>query len=103
MANYTVIAANRVDSQLIQHIRFLAQVSISAARRFRKEYAEILDRLEENPYQFPWETDPNLPENLYRKALFASWYKALFIIENNKVYLDAVVDCRQSVDAYHIF
>lgn len=102
MAKYTVIAASRVERQLIRHIRFLAQVSVPAARRFRRDYAELLDRLEENPFQFPAETDPNLPENLYRRALFARWYKALFLVESDKVYLDAVVDCRQSVDAYDL-
>ena len=102
MLGHTVIAASRVDGQLLRHIRFLSQVSVSAAKRFRREYAEILDRLEENPFQFPPETDLNLPENMYRKALFARWYKALFLVENDKVYLDAVVDCRQSVDAYEL-
>ena len=102
MARYTVIAASRVDGQLLRHVRFLSQVSVPTAKRFRNEYAEILDRLEENPFQFPPETDPNLPENMYRKALFARWYKALFLVENDRVYLDAVVDCRQSVDAFDL-
>ena len=46
--------------------------------------------------------DPNLPEDIYHKAIFAKWYKALFMIDTNSriVYLDAVVDCRQSSDAY---
>ena len=103
MSGYTVIIANRVDTQLVQHIEFLARVSLSAARRFRAEYADILGRLEENPFQFPLETDLNLPKNMYRKALFARWYKALFLVENNKIFLDVVVDCRQSVDSYDLF
>ena len=102
MACYTVIIASRVDSQLIQHIRFLANVSLPAAKRFRKEYSEILARLEENPFQFPLDTDPNLPEDMYRKALFARCYKALFMVENKIVYLDAVVDCRQSTTTYDL-
>lgn len=100
MARYTVIVASRVDRQLLRHIRFITQVSIPTARRFRDEYAQILKRLEENPFQFPPETDPNLPENMYHKALFARWYKVLFIVENGKVFLDSVVDCRQSTDSY---
>ena len=102
MPSYTVITARRVSSQLIRHVEFPARVSIPAARRFRKEFAETLDRLEENPFQFPLETDPNLPENLYRKALFARWYKALFLIDGNIVYLDAIVDCRQNVDEFDL-
>ncbi len=97
MPKYTVITASRVDGQLVRHTGFLARVSVPAARRFRDEYAGILDRLEENPLQFPYETDPNLPDGLYRKAVFAKWYKALFIVEENCVFLDAVVDCRQSI------
>jgi plasmid stabilization system protein ParE len=95
MAKYSVILSSRVEAQLLQHMEFLARVSVPAAKRFREEYARILDRLEDNPHQFPVETDPNLPAGLYRKALFAKRYKALFSIVENLVYLDAVVDCRQ--------
>jgi hypothetical protein len=95
MAKYTVILSSRVEAQLRKHMEFLARVSIPAAKRFRAEYARILDRLENNPHQFPLETDPNLPAGLYREALFARRYKALFSIAEDTVYLDAVVDCRQ--------
>jgi plasmid stabilization system protein ParE len=95
MAKYSVILSSRVEAQLLQHMEFLARVSVPAAKRFREEYARILDRLEDNPHQFPVETDPNLPTGLYRKALFAKRYKALFSIVEDLVYLDAVVDCRQ--------
>ena len=102
MSRYTVIIASRVDSQLIRHIRFLSNVSLPAAKRFRKEYSETLDHLEENPFQFPADTDPNLPEDMYRKALIARCCKAMFMVENKNVYLDAVVDCRRSAAAYDL-
>jgi hypothetical protein len=99
MAKYTVVTARRVDQQLVRHIQFLSRVSVPAAKRFRNEYADILERLESTPLQFPLNMDPNLPDGLYHKALFARWYKALFLIEADCVYLDAVVDCRQSIDS----
>ena len=102
MAKYTVVTARRVDQQLMRHIQFLSRVSVPAAKRFRNEYADILERLESNPLQFPLDTDPNLPDGLYHKALFARWYKALFLIEADCVYLDAVVDCRQSIDSLEL-
>ena len=103
-AKYTVIPSSRVDSQLLRHTRFISRVSISAARRFRDEFAKVLDALEQNPLQFPPETDSNLPEGMYHKAFFAKWYKALFMIDSQNfiVYLDAVVDCRQSTDSYEL-
>ena len=102
MGKYRIITAGKVDSQLLRHVEFLSRVSIPAAKRFRNDFAEILDRLEDNPYQFPEDTDPNLPNGLYHKALFAKWYKALFIVVDETVYLDAVIDCRQSVDSYNL-
>ena len=99
-AKYTVIPASHVDRQLVQHIQFITRVSVKAARTFRDEFEKVLDKLEENPLEFPFDTDPNLPSELYHKAIFAKWYKALFIVEGNIVYLDAVVDCRQSTDSY---
>ena len=76
---YTVIFASRVDAQLLKHVEFLARVSIPAAKAFRSKFAEILAQLEENPFLFPPETDPNLPAGLYRKALFAKRYKACLL------------------------
>ena len=38
-----------------------------------------------------------MPEGQYRKAIFAKWYKALFMVEDQTVYLDAVVDGRMDV------
>ena len=98
MKSYSVIVASRADEMLLRHMEFLARVSLPAAKRFRKEFASLLEELKQN--QFPWETDPNLPEHTYRKALFFRRYKALFLVEESNVYLDAVVDCRQDIAGF---
>lgn len=95
MINYTVIVSRRADEMLIRHARFLAQVRVSAAKRMTAEFAKVLDTLEQNPFQFPAETDYNLPDGAYRKALFSKWYKVIFSVSGDTVYLDAVLDCRQ--------
>jgi len=59
------------------------------------EFSKILDALEQNPFQFPQETEYDLPGETYRKALFSKWYKAIFSVSEDTVYLDAVLDCRQ--------
>lgn len=79
---------------LLRHTEFLSRVSVPATKMFYKELERTLRRIEDNPYQFPQEEDLNLPPEKYRKAIFATWYKALFTIEEQAVYLDAVVDCR---------
>lgn len=100
MGKYTVVVSRRADEMLIRHARFLAQVRVSAARRMTSEFADVLDELEQNPYQFPVELDCNLPGGAYRKALFSKWYKAIFSVAENTVYLDAVLDCRQDNTNY---
>ncbi|WP_312158937.1 hypothetical protein [Oscillibacter sp.] len=97
MAEYQIVFAKRVDQMLLRHVEFLSHVSVPAAKRFYQEFEDILHRMEENPYQFPSEEDLNLSEGQYRKALFAKWYKALFMVEGELVYLDAVVDGRMEV------
>ena len=100
MGKYTVIVSRRADEMLIRHARFLAQVRVSAARRMTAEFEKVLDILEQNPFQFPAETDYNLPDGAYRKALFSRWYKVIFSVSDDTVCLDAVLDCRQDYADY---
>lgn len=100
MSRYTVIVSRRADAMLISHVRFLANVSVPASKGLVKEFEKILDALEDNPFQFPAETEYELPPGLYRKALFCKRYKALFTVEEQIVYLDAVLDCRQDNSKY---
>lgn len=99
MSRYKVIAAPYLNGMLLEHVRFISRVSVPAAKRFRREFAELTERLAENPYQFPVLEDPNLPRDTYRKALFAKWYRAVFFVEGDCVYIDAVVDCRRDPGA----
>ena len=94
MAKYKIILAQRVDQMLLRHTEFLTRVSIPAAQRFYREFETILRKMEDNPFQFPAEEDSNLPSGRYRKALFEKWYKAVFSVSYDTIYLDAVVDCR---------
>ncbi|MPN51684.1 hypothetical protein SDC9_199333 [bioreactor metagenome] len=95
MSNYRVVVSRRADTMLVQHVKFLANVSVKAAKRLVTEYGALLDTLEHSPFQFPVEEDYNLPQGAYRKALFCKWYKALFSVGGDRVYLDAILDCRQ--------
>ena len=90
---YEVIVSRRAEQMLTSHVCFLARASVKAARRLRNEYAETLDALEDNPFQFPPADDLGLSDE-YRKALFGKRYQAIFCVESNTVYLDAVLDCR---------
>ena len=100
MGKYTVIVSKRAGTMLVRHAQFLSNVSVPTARGLVMDFQKILDSLEENPFQFPVETEYELPPGLYRKALFCKRYKALFSVEGETVYLDAVLDCRQDNAKY---
>ena len=53
-----------------------------------------MKQLKANPYLYPPCDDPNLPPNLYHKANIAKWYKVIYYIEEEQVFVEAVVDCR---------
>ena len=96
MAKFKVIFDPALDRMLLQHTEFISRVSVPAAERFLDEFEAVIQRLSENPYQFPSCDDPILADT-YRKAVFAKWYKMIFSVEDNAVYVDAVVDGRQSL------
>ena len=94
MAKYKVIVSRHVAEHLLGNIEFISNVSTEAAHRFIEEYENVITRLEDNPLQYQIDTSFNNPYK-YRRAVFARWYKCLFIVDNSVVYLDSVVDCRQ--------
>ena len=69
--------------------------SASAARMAASEFANILDASETYPFQFSAKEDYHLPKGTYRKALLCKWYEAIFSVSDDKVYLVALLDCRQ--------
>ena len=96
---YRVIVSRRAEQMLVCHTEFLTRVSIRAAKRLRDEFSGLLDELEREPRSFPPVLEPKLPGE-YCKALFEKRYQAVFCIEGDRVYLDAVLDCRMDNTAY---
>ena len=95
---YDVLVARRADAMLISHTEFLAQLSSKAARRLLAEFRKATGLIEDNPLQFPYAYEfdvPGIPPETYRKCIFYKRYKALFIVEGNNAYIDLIVDCRQ--------
>jgi hypothetical protein len=92
---YDVIVSRKADEMLVSHARFLAQVSIPAAKVLRHEFYSVLVRLKENPFQFQLEEDLGLPGGKYRRVVFAKRYKAVFSVFENSVFVDAIIDCKQ--------
>ena len=98
MGAYKVIISRRADNMLISHTEFLAKVSVSAARRLLSDFRKVTRILEDTPFQYPFADEldaPGIPFETYKKCLFDGRYKAIYLVDGDIVYIDAVVDCRQ--------
>ncbi len=92
---YQVIISERAGEMLIQHVRFLAQVSTLAAEEFRIELIEAAQSLQEFPERGSWLGNPLLPPNKYRKLLVSKRYLLIYQVKGDSVYIDYILDCRQ--------
>ena len=92
---YHVIISQRAGEMLVEHARFLAQVSPEAADKLRMNIIEGAKSLQEFPQRGSWLVDPGLPANVYRKVLVDKRYLLIYKIKDDTVYIDYVVDCRQ--------
>lgn len=95
---YNVDITHRAKCMMVKHTEFLARVSQKAARKLTADLKKMEEELSEDPYRFPFADDldaPGIPPKTYRKNLFYGRYKALFLIEGNNVFVDAIIDSRQ--------
>ncbi|MEA4926966.1 MAG: type II toxin-antitoxin system RelE/ParE family toxin [Syntrophomonadaceae bacterium] len=92
---YQVLISDEAAQMLVFHARFLAQVSETAALSLIAEFNEKTKSLEQFAERNPWLSDPLVPAGKYRKLLMAQRYLLVYQVKGDRVYVDAVVDCRQ--------
>jgi plasmid stabilization system protein ParE len=95
---YHVIISERAGEMLVQHARFLAQVSTQAAEKLRTDVIGAVKSLQEFPERGSGLANPLLPANKYRKMLVDKRYLLIYQIKDDRVYVDYMVDCRQDYD-----
>ncbi|HEY8910653.1 MAG TPA: type II toxin-antitoxin system RelE/ParE family toxin [Desulfosporosinus sp.] len=93
--HYKVIFSERAGDMLIQHVRFMAQVSPEAAEKLRAEIIEASRSLQSLPERYLELRDPALPTNKYRKMIINKRYCLVYQIKAETVYIDYILDCRQ--------
>lgn len=94
-SNYRVVVSERAAQMLVSHAAFLANVNTEAAERLTSKFVETANSLKSMPKRYPWLRGDYIPKNTYRFALFEKRYMLIFQIEEEVVYVDYVVDCRQ--------
>jgi len=92
---YDVKITDTAWEHMMEHSRFLAGVSVNAANQLVDDLLESADSLKQMPERCSWLTHDAIPFQKYRKIFFGNYHMALFQIQGNMVYINAVIDCRQ--------
>ena len=92
---YEIIVAERARRLLTAHIRFLSQVSPSAARTEREQLTNGIRSLSLMPERFPFFNTDFIIPNKYHKMFIEKWWLVLYQIKDRTVYVDYILDCRQ--------
>ena len=93
---YKVIVSKRAAQMLVESASFLAKVSVPAAeRRLVSEFEKTISSLETMPRRCPLFNAEYIPKNRYRYIIFEKRYCALFMVTEDRVYVDYVIDCRE--------
>lgn len=92
---YKVIVSDRAKRMLGVHIRFMAQVNKEAAAAKKKEIMTALRSLCKLPQRFPFFEELYITPNKYHRMFIEKWYLVLYQVQDDKVYVEYILDCRK--------
>ena len=92
---YKVIFSERASEMLLNHIRFMANVSIPAAKNLKGGIMKAVQEIVNMPNSNPWFIDEYIPKYKYRKKLVEKRYLLIYQVKDDTVYIEYILDCRQ--------
>ncbi len=95
---YKVIISDRTRQDLAAQLRFLAQLSKPAAKKLKNRLISEIRSLADCPQRYPFLQEAYLPWNKYHKLYVENWYLVLYQIQDDTVYVDWILDCRQDYE-----
>ncbi|MCL1883144.1 MAG: type II toxin-antitoxin system RelE/ParE family toxin [Defluviitaleaceae bacterium] len=93
---YTVIVDPAVNDRMYDHFEFLARVSESSAEKLLDNLVADMYSLERMPYRNPVFNRPYIKSGKYRYMVSCERYLIVYQIMDNVVYVDDIMDSRQS-------
>ena len=91
---YRVLISDKARQMMKAHVSFLAEVNPQAAEKLRVSLMEGIRSLTQMPERCPYldEEDRRSP---YRKLQIPKWYLVIYIVVDDTVYVEYIVDARQ--------
>jgi len=88
MARFNVLLSENFNYDVESQLRFLANVSISAAKRLNNQFKKTIKDLEDTAGYYP------IFYKQYRKVVVADRYAVFYEIVDNEVYVEHSFDMR---------
>ena len=95
---YSVNVDPSANDRMIDHVRFLAKVSVPAAERLYTTIETAIASLQDNPESCPLYTMHGFNDVKLRYKLCGKRYRIVFEIIENDVFIYDIQDCRQDSD-----
>lgn len=95
MPRYKIIVSDHARQMLATQVRFLAEKSPDAARKTKNKLLHAIRSLARMPERYSFLEADFIPSNKYHQMFVEKWYLVLYQIQDEIVYVDFIVDCRQ--------
>ena len=94
MPQYKVVISGAARKMLMDQVYFLATVNPAAAQALRSKLVNEIRSLAQMPERFPY-LEPENRKSKYRKMFVPNWYLVIYVVENDTVFMEYILDCRQ--------
>jgi plasmid stabilization system protein ParE len=95
---FEVVISDAALAMLDSHMDFLANVSVTAAKKLLDEILDDIASLSEHPMRFPAYQNQFIADSRYRRMLSAKRYLVIYEVDKSTVFVDYIVDCRQDFE-----
>lgn len=92
---YKVVISETARKQLGQHILFVSNVNKESAKKLKSRIMNQLFSLSEMPRRYPYLNGEYIEKNHYRKMPLENRYLVIYHTNDNIVFVDYILDCRQ--------
>lgn len=91
-----ILISNKAKLDLYLHSFYKSKYSKASSEKFFEDFNSSIQSLSLFPYMYP-KISKN---NSYRKILFNKKYLIIYLIENNIIHIDSIVNCKQNYLGY---
>ncbi|MCL2403232.1 MAG: type II toxin-antitoxin system RelE/ParE family toxin [Coriobacteriia bacterium] len=91
---YAVIIEHSVYDRMFQHMLFLAEVDVDAAKELEERLYEGISSLKIFPFRNPIYENRFILPGRYRSLLIGKYHRIVYAVEGGTVYVDNIIDCR---------